>query len=173
MSFAMTDAPAASGKQLKGWHVLLIMLAFFGVMFAVNGVFLYYAITTHPGEQVEKSYLQGLHYNDTLEARARQDELGWTGALGIVAEEGTAPLLVAQMADAEDMPLGGLSLTAVLHRHTSGDADIRMALTPSDSGEYTTSLEGLPAGDYDVIVTVTEEGGEGVLFEAHKRLYLP
>lgn len=173
MSMAMTDAPAASGKQLKGWHVLLIMLAFFVVMFAVNGVFLYYAITTHPGEQVEKSYLQGLHYNDTLEARARQDELGWTGALGIVAEEDAAPMLVAEMTDAADLPLGGLAVTASLHRHTSGDADIHMALSPSDVGEYSVSLEGLPAGDYDVIVKATQGGSEDVLFEAHKRLSLP
>ncbi|MCI4644570.1 MAG: FixH family protein [Hyphomonadaceae bacterium] len=169
----MTDTAPRKSRELKGWHVLIIMLGFFGVMFAVNGVFLYYAITSHPGEQVEKSYAQGLNYNDQLEARARQAELGWTGALGIMAGENQVPVLVAQISDAGEQPLGGLDLSAKLHRHSTSDADVHLALTPSIRGEYSVSLEGLPAGDYDVIVTATRGGGEDILFEAHKRLYLP
>ena len=42
MSTAL-HAGAPREGQLKGWHVLLIMLAFFGVMFTVNGFFLYSA----------------------------------------------------------------------------------------------------------------------------------
>ena len=71
------------GKELKGWHVLLIMLGFFGVMFAVNGVFLYHAITSFPGEDVKKSYVQGLNYNQTLSARASQADLGWRAEAGL------------------------------------------------------------------------------------------
>lgn len=169
----MTDTPLRKSKELKGWHVLMIMLAFFGVMFAVNGVFLYYAITSHPGEQVEKSYAQGLNYNDTLEARARQAELGWTSALGIVTGERDTAALVAQMADSGGQPLSGLALRATLHRHMSSDANVHLDLTPTALGEYSVDLTGLPAGDYDVIVTARQANSEEVLFEAHKRLYLP
>ena len=55
----MADETAPRGK-LTGWHVLWIMLGFFGLMFTVNGIFLYHAITSFPGEDVKKSYLQGL-----------------------------------------------------------------------------------------------------------------
>ncbi|MEO1305623.1 MAG: FixH family protein, partial [Pseudomonadota bacterium] len=74
---------APSEKTLKGWHVLLIMLGFFGIMFAVNGVFLYHAITSFPGEDIKKSYVQGLNYNDTLAVRAAQAELGWQAEAGL------------------------------------------------------------------------------------------
>ena len=71
MRLAETNLTAEQGTfELKGWHVLLILMAFFGVMFSVNGVFLYHAITSFPGEDVKKSYVQGLNYNDTLAVRA-------------------------------------------------------------------------------------------------------
>lgn len=169
----MTAPRQRTSKELKGWHVLIWMLVFFGVMFAVNGVFLYYALTTHPGEQVEKSYLQGLNYNATLEARAHQEELGWTSALGVVEQTGDVPLLVAQMTDRADAPLNGLAVTASLHRHTTADAPVLVTLTAVSSGEYAARMEGLPSGTYDVILQARSAGAETVEFEAHKRLYLP
>ena len=78
---------SGTGRELKGWHVLLIMLAFFGVMFSGNGVFLFHAITSFPGEDVKKSYVQGLSFNDTLADRAAQAELGWLAEAGLVDDQ--------------------------------------------------------------------------------------
>ena len=33
-------------KELKGRHVLLVLSVFFGVMFIVNGIFVYFALST-------------------------------------------------------------------------------------------------------------------------------
>ena len=48
----MTTNDAVKTKgELKGWHVLLIILGMFGVVFAVNGYMIYKAITTLSGEE--------------------------------------------------------------------------------------------------------------------------
>ena len=61
------SAARKPGFVLKGWHVLLMLVGFFGFMFVVNGIFLWAAITSFPGEDEQKSYMQGLHYNEIAE----------------------------------------------------------------------------------------------------------
>ena len=56
------------GKVLKGHHVLFWLMGFFGLMFVVNGVFLWAALSSFPGEDVRHSYLQGLQYNQTQDS---------------------------------------------------------------------------------------------------------
>ena len=63
---------------LKGKHVLFILLGFFSIVFAVNGVFLYDAISTLPGEERGATYEAGLRYNATLAAERAQDSLRWS-----------------------------------------------------------------------------------------------
>ena len=78
---AQVAVPSTKG-QLKGWHALLWFVGFFGFMFVVNGIFLWTAITTFPGEDTEKSYAVGLAYNREIARRAHQAEAGW-GACGM------------------------------------------------------------------------------------------
>ena len=139
--------------KLKGWHVLLMMLGFFGVMFAVNGVFLYSAITSFPGEDVEKSYLQGLNYNSTLEARREQAELGWTVRAGI--PETDLSTLVVEIETAEGSPLSLLDVEATLRRRATDDADLNLSLKPSPQtrGRYEAALpHQLAPGLWDILI---------------------
>lgn len=156
-----------SGFVLKGWHVLLIMLGFFGVIFSVNGVFLYYAITTHPGEQVEKSYRQGLHYNETLEARAIQAELGWRAAAGFADE--TASAVTIQLEDRNGRPLSGLAVTGQLLRTAAAaDHDVPLDFTARTDGEYTAAGLDLCRGQWRLVALAQSTNGEQ--FEINKTL---
>ncbi|MEO0816446.1 MAG: FixH family protein [Pseudomonadota bacterium] len=166
MSYA--DPTPAKGKELKGWHVLLIMLGFFGVIFAVNGVFLYHAITSHPGEIVEKSYLQGLNYNDRLETRALQAERGWTAAMGIEADT-----LVVVVADGDGRALSRLGMAAQFLPTASNGAAIDVPLTASGAGTYAADLSGVPSGTYEVDLRGYEGDAQTPVLEARKRLYVP
>ena len=163
----LNDTP--HGRQLKGWHVLLIMLAFFGVMFTVNGFFLYSAITSFPGEDVEKSYLQGLSYNETLEARRAQAELGWTVRAGLSG----ADTIAVEVSGADGAPVGGLNVKAKLRRLAAGAQDVTVALSPAGSpGFYSTKLAGLDSGQWQMIVTATDISGD-VKLEARKDVRVP
>ena len=66
---------------LRGRHVLLGLVAFFGLIFLVNGIFIYYALTTFGGGDTSDPYRKGLNYNETVAEAARDAELGWQAQL--------------------------------------------------------------------------------------------
>ena len=158
--------------RLKGWHVLLTMLAFFRVMFTANGIFLYSAITTFPGEDVEKSYLQGLQYNETIEARHRQAALGWTMQVGVLDMSG--PVLRIEMADSAGAPLRALEVTATLRQPATTAKDMTVALKPvsGSPGGYETRLPALAPGQWDVEIEVRSAASDAV-FTATKMVTVP
>lgn len=59
----------------KGTWVLLSFVAFFGVIVAVNTVFITSALRTHSGVITEKPYEKGLAFDDMLEEARSQPEL--------------------------------------------------------------------------------------------------
>lgn len=157
----------ASEKELKGWHVLLIMLAFFGVMFSVNGVFLYHAITSFPGEDVKKSYVQGLNYNHTLAARAAQAELGWQAEAGLQGEQ-----IVFRLHDAEGLPLPNFAVIGELRRSTTQDHDQAITFTANYDGSYHADAGPLHQGQWQLRITVLDAPAENVLFKVDKTLWV-
>lgn len=163
-----------AGRELKGWHVLLMFLAFFGVMFAVNGVFLYSAVTSFPGEDVKKSYLQGLTYDDTLDRRAAQAELGWTAAIGL--QDGEVVLRIDDSAGSR--PAAGLAVVGELRRSVTDAGDAELAFTSHGAGEYRAPSGALGSGEWIVLVRAYGDAesladpAAAPLFEARKTLYL-
>lgn len=160
-------APEVSGKELKGWHVLLIMLGFFGVMFAVNGVFLYHAITSFPGEDVKKSYVQGLNYNDTLASRAAQAELGWTAEAGLQDET-----LIFRLWDAEGAALSNYTVIGELRRTATRDGDQAIIYTSQADGEYIADAGALAPGQWALRINVLDPAAETVLFNVTKTIFV-
>lgn len=55
-----------STRSPKDKYILFAFLAFFGVVFIVDSIFIYTAITTQTGVVSEKAYEKGLKYNETL-----------------------------------------------------------------------------------------------------------
>lgn len=163
----MSAEQMPSKGKLTGWHVLVIMLGFFGVMFAVNGVFLYHAITSFPGEDVKKSYLQGLDYNQTLDAKAAQDQLGWSAAAGVVG-----PDLVFDLTDAKGNPLSGYQVMSELRRAASTAHDQTLPMQPLEAGSYAVNVSDLPAGRWDVQFQVMEPAAGDIIFRADKRVVI-
>ena len=163
------DTPVEpTDKPLKGWHVLLIMLGFFGVMFVVNGVFLYHAITSFPGEDVKKSYVQGLNYTTTLAARAAQSELGWTAQAGLSNDE-----IIFRLTDAEGAAVSGQLVIGELRRRATQDQDRQLIFRARPGGDYTVDAAGLGAGQWQLQIRVYDEITEAVQFTVHKTIMAP
>lgn len=161
----MTDI--TTEKPLKGRHVLLWFLSFFALMFAVNGVFLYNAITSFPGEDVEKSYLQGLNYNEVLNARASQADLGWRAEIGTIDGD-----LVFRLEDEAGAPISGKSVSALLRRLATTQADTPVALDAATSGEYRIDISAFDSGEWEAILFVRDTTDAAIEFEARKPLSL-
>lgn len=110
-------------NPLRGWHVLVMVLLFFGITIGVNATFITLALTTFPGEDVPHSYVQGINFNDTLERRQAQAELGWSARFNAV--EGA---LLLEVLDAEGAPVSGLTLSgSMVHPDTMLDCALSFA----------------------------------------------
>lgn len=155
-------------NELKGWHVLVMMLAFFGVTIAVNVAFTIYALGTFSGEDVSKPYLRGLDYNRTLEARASQAALGWAATIEAVRENGGA-VIAAHIEDRDGQAKSALTVEAVLRRPTNARLDRTIELVPGDDGNYKAVASDLAPGAWDVIVRAKSADA---VFEATRRVVL-
>jgi nitrogen fixation protein FixH len=167
---AHLTVPSTKG-QLKGWHALLWFLGFFGFMFAVNGIFLWTAITTFPGEDTEKSYAAGLDYNREIARRAHQADAGWGAEIGLT---GSVPQLRVRLtqSNGDALPVSGTNLQL---RHPADRAlDRVVELTPVGGGEYTASLESLTPGAWTVQFSAdVDPAAEGHEFKASREIVIP
>ena len=157
------------GFRLTGWHVLAMLCGFFAVIFTVNFIFVSKAVSTFPGEDVKKSYVQGLNYNDALAARAAQAELGWQAEMGILGS-GETRQLVVRLLDADGAGLSSLDSVVTARRLATDDADTVLTLSPLGDGEYAADASALEAGMWDMRLEAFHSGEETSSFAAQKRI---
>jgi nitrogen fixation protein FixH len=78
----MSGSNSKSGEwEFTGWHMLFIMLAFFGVIIAVNVTMAVLAGRSWTGLVVKNSYVASQHFNEDLAEARRQAARGWTSKL--------------------------------------------------------------------------------------------
>jgi nitrogen fixation protein FixH len=164
----MSPALETDGKTLKGHHVLFWMMGFFGLMFVVNGVFLWAALSSFPGEDVRHSYLQGLQFNQTIASLKHQEDMAWKAELGLIVEP-DGDVLVARILDADGLALPSRNVTAELRRAATQDSDIILEMLPVGSGEYRAALPVLTKGAWHVALNAEiSDGSSGTGFKASK-----
>jgi nitrogen fixation protein FixH len=156
--------------ELKGGHVLAILLAFFGVTVGVNAIFTAYAIATFSGEDIARPYLSGLAYNETLAARAAQQRLGWTTTIALERRGAGDATLRVRVTTAAGAALSGLIVAAKLRRPTDSRLDRDLPLDLKGD-TYEASVPELASGQWDVIVRTA--AADGTPFEARRRVVLP
>jgi len=72
----MTSSPKKI-TEFTGKKALLWFAGFFLVVFIVNGIMAYIAVSTWGGLETENAYRKGIHYNAELTAAAQQKASGW------------------------------------------------------------------------------------------------
>ena len=142
-------------RPLTGRAVLWMLIAFFGVIFAVNGTFAYLAIATWPGLSRTDSYQAGLHYNDTLADARRQARLGWKSGVAIDPDGA----LVVLIEDRDGNRIDDLDVTVSLVRAVSEAGETELELEPSQGGRYTGRLPPPIAGLWEVTIVALDEDG--------------
>ena len=65
----MTARAVKKPFRITGWHVLVSVVAFFGVVIAVDSLFLVLAYRSHPGQVSVTPYEDGLAYNRAVAQR--------------------------------------------------------------------------------------------------------
>jgi nitrogen fixation protein FixH len=156
--------------RLKGKHVLFILLGFFGVVFAVNGVFVYSALRTLPGLERGATYEAGLRYNTTLAEARAQENLHWSHKAQFLP----ASRIGVTMASADGSPVAGLVIEGWLERPASDGADQHLIFKEVDTGRYEAAVETPPPGAWDVTFKAqkTRPGSEPATYRVKERLWI-
>lgn len=159
----------ATTRPFTGYHVLAALVAFFLVIFAVNGVMIYKAETTFGGLDTQDAYRKGLTYNDRIAAAEEQARLGWQDRTDFIAE--TRSIRVA-LTDRAGEAVPGLNVSAKLQRPTTSQFDHEISLSPTGANTYEASVADLEPGWWTVNIRA-QRGSEGeALYEARRRLWI-
>jgi nitrogen fixation protein FixH len=150
----------ARERRLTGGHVLIVTLAFFGLVIAANLAFVLLALDTFSGTVSPHAYQEGLAYNQRLTAAAEQRARGWTGDLALT-DDG----LALTLRDREGRPVTGLVLAAALSRPATQAFDPSLPLVETAPGRYAAAIE-LAAGAWRVVVEGSDSAGEAFRTEA-------
>lgn len=132
----------------KGTWVLLIFLAFFGVIITVNGIFLYSAISSNSGVVTQDPYRKGVAYNDTLEAAQNQIDLN-----DHVTFENN--VLRWTLRDQNNAPIAADIVSAKIVRPIKSGDDFEVILTQISVGIYEAKLDLPHAGQWTAQMKAT------------------
>lgn len=137
-------------RRFTGWHMLALMLGFFGLIIAVNVTMASIAVGTFGGTVVDNSYVASQRYNGWLKAAADQKALGWRvaarvdegGRLHIAASDAAGRKLAGRMIVIARHPLGRVPDQRMTLRQATTD---HVADQPLPGGRWLLHIE-LAAG---------------------------
>ena len=144
---------ASIERELKGGHVLAILVAFFGVIFAVNFLLAYLANSTWSGLVVENGYVASQSFNSDLAKAKAQEALGWN--VGFTADRNDIKITFA---DAKGAKIDSLNLTGRLQRTVTDKEDQQLTFAWMGAGLYSAPAR-LAPGLWEVEV---DGKGDGV-----------
>jgi len=164
-----TTAPRAP-RELTGRAVLLMLLAFFGVVIVVNVIMARYAVTTFAGVETESSYKAGLAFAGEHQAAERQAARHWNVSVQLQSPGGQAREVVVRVLDAAGKPLSELLPDGELSHPTDSRRDVALDLQPLGDGRYRARAVAGP-GQWDLVIDFAQ-GGER-MFRSKNRMQLP
>jgi nitrogen fixation protein FixH len=170
----MLAAPSAK-KGLTGQHVLVMVLGFFGVVFIVNAVFLYEALSSYTGVIAQEPYRKGLKYNERIAADERQGALAWSVELGIEPSGRLALSLV----EAGGQPVSGLTVSGVIGRASTAQQDMALTFTETRPGAYHAAVGTLAPGSWlasleirGTTAAASSESESDIVYRLRRRLWV-
>ena len=160
----------AAPRRLTGRHVLLMLLAFFATVTAVNAVFIVLALDTFTGVSTDRAYQRGLDWNRELSAAAVQKARGWSASAEAQAADG-AVWITARFKDAAGRPLDALVVRGELRRPTNAGSDASAEFEARGGGRYVAALPLTLRGNWDL--RIEAEAPDGARHVLEQRLWLP
>ena len=160
----------AMESRLTGKHILLILLGFFAVVGVVNAAFVYFAVSTRPGEEQGASYEVGLHYNNILAEERTQNELQWRHQSQIAQSS----RLRVSVTDNAGAPVPRLAVTGTFGRPATDNADRSLVFKEVDAGLYEAPLGQIEPGSWvlSFIAEKARPGAESATYRVKERLWL-
>lgn len=168
---AVLDAPIHRERRLTGRTVFFILVAFFGVIVAVNAMMLSLALDTMPGLTTASSYQASQRFNRDLAAARERDARGWA----VEARADRDPAGVAAVTVSVREPEGALveriAVSARLEHPARRTLDRPLDITRTGTGLYAGTAADVAPGAHDLVVEISRAGV--LLFRSRNRIMLP
>ncbi|MGL5116458.1 MAG: FixH family protein [Beijerinckiaceae bacterium] len=148
---------AAAGKPITGRFVLFALIAFFGVVFAVNATMMAIALTTMPGLDVRNGYVASQAMNGAYAAMRAQTDRGWSVDAAL-RRAGDGAVLKVEIRDRDGAPVAGLDVTATLAHPALVKADRSAPLPEAAPGIYAGTIDSVKAGSWTLGIAALQGG---------------
>jgi nitrogen fixation protein FixH len=122
---------ASKPKEFTGGHMLVLMIAFFGVIISVNLALATFARSSWTGMIVDNSYVASQHFNERAAEGRAQAALGWSGTLEIGAEG-----MSYRLVDRAGAPILPRAVKVSLRRPAYAAEDQTIELAPTGEGAF-------------------------------------
>src|SRR3954454_11967996 len=126
----------ASPPPLTGRKVLVMLLAFFGVVIGANLIMMRLGIQTLPGTQVDSAYSASLAYEREIAAARDQNARDWKVDAHIARDASGGASVLVEARDHDGKPVSGLKFIGRFERPADRRGDQPVALTEAGSGSY-------------------------------------
>ena len=140
-----------------------MLVAFFGVVIAVNLVMMRLAIQTLPGTEVDSAYSASLAYEKEISAARDQNARNWKVDAHVERSGQGGATLQVEARDHNGQPMPGLKFHGRFERPTDRRADLPVVIAEVGIGIYRGSALAVAPGQWDLVL-------EGV--SAGQRLFL-
>tara|TARA_E500000305_G_scaffold14702_1_gene10414 strand:+ start:51 stop:566 length:516 start_codon:yes stop_codon:yes gene_type:complete len=153
----MSDTHMSTPMKIKGKHVLLMLLAFFGIVIVVNVTFITLALETWTGLTSQKSYQEGLTYNAAIRDAEAQRARGWQVEVAFTRDQ-TPPGIVsmsvsARLSDSAGKALMPASITLAFRHPINETYDQLVTLSETADGFYVGQATLPVVGNWDTRLT--------------------
>lgn len=167
-------APERGGpRELTGRAVLLMLLAFFGVVIGVNLVMARFAVSTFAGVETESSYKAGLAFTAEHDAAEQQVARHWSVDVALASALATGAgsrEVIIKVRDADGRPLSDLVADGRFAHPTDARRDVDLDLVALGDGRYRARAVAGP-GQWDLVIDFAQGGQR--MFRSKNRVQLP
>ena len=162
---------ARPAREIRGGHVLLAMLAFFGTIIAVDSVLIYKAVSTFGGVENVNAYREGLAYNQRIAVDEKQAALGWQDR---VEARGTPLRVSVSLQDRDGVALARRHVVADVGRPATNRFDRTLKLAEVSPGVYEAAFVDAEPGTWvvDLRVSASSETGAALDYQVRRRLWI-
>jgi nitrogen fixation protein FixH len=148
---------ASRPRELTGRKVLLLLVVFFVLVFAVNAVMVHAAISTFGGVDTPSSYKAGQMFEGEVAKAEHQDALHWRVDGRLKRDGEGEAVLDISVRDAQGRPVTGLSADARLAHPADERLDHVIPVARIGAGQFHGESRAKP-GQWDLVVDLYRGG---------------
>ncbi len=164
------DAAPAKPFELKGGHVLAMIVAFFAVVAAVNATMMTVAIRTMPGLDARNGYDESQGYNRQIAAARARDERGWHADTA-VSLKGDVAHVSLSLVDSAGQVLPEARVVARLRHPTDRRRDREIVLA-GGGASFAGDAPGISEGFWDLVIEARSATDGAASFVSRQRVRL-